>query len=49
MFTLPNLGVGTSADGQSIVVADQAAISGIANAIGQDKLAAYVTENGLAQ
>ncbi|AOY70103.1 LCP family protein [Paenarthrobacter ureafaciens] len=49
MFTLPNLGVGTSADGQSIVVADQAAISGIANAIGQDKLGAYVTENGLAQ
>lgn len=49
MFTLPNPGRRTSADGQSIVVADQAAIFGIANAIGQDKLGAYVTENGLAQ
>jgi len=47
MFTLPNLGVGTSTDGQSIVLADNAAISEIATAIGQDKLAAYVTAKGL--
>ncbi|XAS71250.1 LCP family protein [Micrococcaceae bacterium Sec5.1] len=47
MFTLPNLGVGTSTDGQSIVLADNAAISEIATAIGQDNLAAYVTAKGL--
>ncbi len=43
MFTLPNLGVGTSADGQSIVVKDDAAIAGIAEALKNDRLAAYVT------
>lgn len=36
-----------STDGQSIVLADNAAISEIATAIGQDNLAAYVTAKGL--
>lgn len=47
MFTLPNLGVGTSPDGQSIVVADKAAISEIGAAIGKDELATYVAANDL--
>lgn len=47
MFTLPNLGVGTSPDGQSIVVADMAAISEIGAAIGRDELAAYATSSEL--
>ncbi|MFZ3452646.1 LCP family protein [Arthrobacter sp. 7Tela_A1] len=42
MFTLPNLGVGTSADGQSIVVKDDAAIAGISEALKADRLPAYV-------
>src|SRR5690349_24036107 len=33
MFTLPTLGTGTSADGQSIVVADTTAITDIAGAL----------------
>ncbi|WP_416417132.1 hypothetical protein [Paenarthrobacter aromaticivorans] len=47
MFTLPNLGLGTSADSQPVVVADNATISEIAAAIGKDQLAAYVTANDL--
>ncbi|WP_186759415.1 LCP family protein [Arthrobacter alpinus] len=46
-FTLPNLGTGTSPDGQPIVVKDNAAISGIAVAIGLDSLASYMKKNGL--
>ena len=43
MFTLPNLGVGTSADGQSIVLMDEAANAAISHALKTDTLAAYVT------
>ncbi|BCW59983.1 MULTISPECIES: LCP family protein [Micrococcaceae] len=47
MFTLPTLGTGTSADGQSIVVADTNAISEIATALSKDQLGQYVTAHGL--
>ncbi|MGA8788011.1 MAG: LCP family protein, partial [Paenarthrobacter sp.] len=47
MFTLPTLGTGTSADGQSIVVADTTAISEIASALSKDQLSQYVTAHGL--
>lgn len=41
-FTLPNLGVGTSPDGQSIVVKDEEAIARIAEALDQGTLGQYV-------
>ena len=41
MFTLPNLGTGTSADGQSIVVPDQDAIAEIAEALKADGMDDY--------
>ncbi|MBE0010351.1 MULTISPECIES: LCP family protein [unclassified Arthrobacter] len=41
-FTLPNLGIGTSADGQSIIVKDDAAIAEIAAALDTDTLGDYV-------
>lgn len=41
-FTLPNLGVGTSPDGQSIVVKDEAAIAEIADALDQGSLGEYL-------
>ncbi|MCF3137982.1 LCP family protein [Paenarthrobacter sp. AR 02] len=47
MFTLPTLGTGTSADGQSIVVADTTAITDIAGALSKDQLGAYVTAHAL--
>lgn len=47
MFTLPTGGVGTSADGQSIVVADPKAIQDLAGAMASDKLGEYVTANKL--
>lgn len=46
-FTLPNLGTGTSADGQSIVIKDDAAISGIADALASDTLVLHMDNNGL--
>ncbi|MBF4995514.1 LCP family protein [Arthrobacter gandavensis] len=42
MFTLPNAGVGTSADGQSIVVPDEAAMAGLSEALKSDGLAGFV-------
>ncbi|MCQ1995139.1 LCP family protein [Arthrobacter sp. zg-Y1171] len=42
MFTLPNAGVGTSSDGQSIVVPDEAAIAEIGAALDADDLAGYL-------
>lgn len=42
MFTLPNLGVGTSADGQSIVVPDFDEIKKVSQALKSDKMDAYV-------
>ncbi|WP_113718546.1 LCP family protein [Arthrobacter dokdonensis] len=41
-FTLPTLGTGTSADGQSIVLKDDAAISAIAKALTDDSLGTYL-------
>ena len=41
MFTVPNEGVGTSADGQSIVVADEAAMKDIGKAISKGTLDQY--------
>ncbi len=41
-FTLPNLGTGTSADGQSIVLPDNAAIAAVSKALTDDSLAAYL-------
>lgn len=46
MFTLPNEGVGTSADGQSIVLPDYAAISEIGEALDTDNLAGYPGTGG---
>lgn len=42
MFTLPNLGVGTSADGQSIVVPDFDEIKKVSHALKSDTMDAYV-------
>ena len=41
-FTLPTAGIGTSADGQSIVLRDDAAISRMAKALQRDSLADFV-------
>ncbi|MHA7178309.1 LCP family protein [Arthrobacter sp. Sr24] len=46
-FTLPNLGTGTSADGQSIVIKDDAAIAAIADALASDTLVMHMDNNGL--
>lgn len=42
MFTVPNKGVGTSADGQSIIVADEDAMKAIGKAISNGTLDSYV-------
>lgn len=41
MFTLPNLGVGTSADGQSIVIKDDDAIAALSEALKTDTVDEY--------
>ncbi|ALE92490.1 hypothetical protein AOC05_09480 [Arthrobacter alpinus] len=46
-FTLPTLGTGTSADGQSIVLRDDAAISAIAAALANDSMGSYMAGAGL--
>jgi polyisoprenyl-teichoic acid--peptidoglycan teichoic acid transferase len=46
-FTLPTLGTGTSADGQSIVNQDPAAIAAIGKAMSADTLGKYVSSAGL--
>lgn len=46
-FTLPTLGTGTSADGQSVVLSDDAAIAAIAQALTDDSLASYAKGAGL--
>lgn len=46
-FTLPTLGTGNSADGQSIVNRDDSAIAGIGKALGNDTLGAYLQSAGL--
>ena len=48
MFTLPTLGTGTSADGQSIVLPDHNAIAGISQALAGDSLDKFVANEGLA-
>ena len=40
-FTLPTAGTGTSLDGQSIVLPDQAAIDALAEALRNDTVADY--------
>lgn len=45
-FTLPTLGTGTSADGQSIVLKDDAAISAISQALSNDTLGGYLSSAG---
>lgn len=46
-FTLPNLGTGRSADGQSIVVPDNDAIDELATALGDDNVDEFVRSHGL--
>ncbi len=45
MFTLPTLGIGTSADGQSIVLPHPEAIDSISTALTNQTLGAYVAAN----
>ncbi|WP_369047324.1 LCP family protein [Sinomonas sp. P10A9] len=46
-FTLPTAGTGTSADGQSIVVPDDAGIAEVAAALARDDLGGYAAAHGL--
>jgi LCP family protein required for cell wall assembly len=46
-FTLPTAGFGTSSDGQSVVVADPAAIAGVSAALAADDLAGFVAAHNL--
>ncbi|MDP9884025.1 LCP family protein required for cell wall assembly [Sinomonas atrocyanea] len=46
-FTLPTSGTGTSADGQSIVIADRPGIAAVAAALGSDSLGQYAALHGL--
>ncbi|TPV52484.1 LytR family transcriptional regulator [Pseudarthrobacter phenanthrenivorans] len=48
MFTLPTLGTGTSADGQSIVLPDYSSVAGISQALAGDSLDNFVASRGLA-
>nr|WP_201762453.1 hypothetical protein [Pseudarthrobacter psychrotolerans] len=48
MFTLPTSGIGTSADGQSIVLTDPGAIGAISAAMAADTLGGYAAADGLA-
>ncbi len=45
-FTLPTAGIGTSADGQSIVLRDDAAIAGVADALRNDTLGDFAKSAG---
>jgi LCP family protein required for cell wall assembly len=45
-FTLPSLGTGTSPDGQSIVVKDDAAIAQVGDALRNDSLRDYLAASG---
>jgi LCP family protein required for cell wall assembly len=47
-FTLPTLGIGTSADGQSIVIRDDAAIADIRDAFKNGSLGSYLQNSGAA-
>lgn len=47
-FTLPTRGIGTSADGQSIVLRDDAAITQIRDALKNGTLGTYVQQSGVA-
>ncbi|WP_269045858.1 LCP family protein [Paenarthrobacter sp. Z7-10] len=46
-FTLPTKGTGTSADGQSIVIKDDEAISGISKALKTDQLGSFLQVSNL--
>ncbi|MEE2567917.1 LCP family protein [Pseudarthrobacter sp. J64] len=45
MFTLPTNGIGTSSDGQSIVLPNPEAIANISDAMASDTLGGYITSN----
>lgn len=47
LFTLPTRGIGTSHDGQSIVLTDPAAIQEISIALAEDKLDDYIADKNL--
>lgn len=47
MFTLPTAGIGTSADGQSIVLKDPGAIKNISEALDTGTLESYLRSQGL--
>jgi hypothetical protein len=49
MFTLPNLGTGTSSDGQSIVLPDNAEIQKVSEALKSDAMNAYMDAAALAK
>lgn len=46
-FTLPSTGTGTSADGQSIVVVDDAQLARIRSALADDSVVTVARELGL--
>jgi hypothetical protein len=46
-FTLPTAGIGTSRDGQSIVLQDRAATAAVSAALGSETLAGYAAANQL--
>lgn len=46
-FTLPNLGTGTSSDGQSIVINDEKSMQEIAQVMKEDQLGSYLDVKGL--
>ncbi|MDQ0820470.1 LCP family protein required for cell wall assembly [Arthrobacter sp. V4I6] len=48
-FTLPTLGIGTSADGQSIVLRDDAAVAEIRDALKNDTLGSFLQQSGVAR
>lgn len=47
MFTLPTGGIGTSVDGQSIVLIDKTAVQEISKALTEDKISDYIAANNL--
>ena len=46
-FTLPTAGIGTSRDGQSIILQDPAATAAVSAALASGTLGEYIAANGL--
>ncbi|MBG6218703.1 LCP family protein required for cell wall assembly [Arthrobacter sp. CAN_A6] len=46
-FTLPNLGIGTSADGQSVILEDEAAMAELRQALDNDSLGDFLAASGV--